>query len=791
MSLWERMFATNIFGPVALTKALLPSMRKAGRGRIVLVSSAGGVRGMPATAPYSAVKGALERWGESMAGEVAPFGIGVTILVTGTYDTEIITDAGTTDNRDLDGPYARHHRTMDKRGRAMMKRAAKSPDRFAVGLAKALEGSAPFVRRPVGPDARMLLIADRLLPDAAMHHMTRLMMGIPRFGALRRHPGRNHGSTRPADAGEREPWLTFGSRSKMMIDGKLVDGEAGTFTNINPATEEALGEVADASKEDMHRAIDAARRAFDETDWSTNHSLRQRCLLQLHDAIEAEKEELREELILEVGCPRAVTHGAQLDAPLEDGLRYPARLIDEYPWETSLGDMMVSLTGVNTTRTVWREPVGVVGAIVPWNFPFEVSIQKIGQALATGNTMVLKPAPNTPYNANRLGRLIAENTDIPPGVINVVTASDHFVGEELTLSPKVDLISFTGSTVVGKRIMEKGAATMKRLFLELGGKSATIVLEDADFALGCMMGIAPCMHAGQGCAMPTRMLLPRSRYDEGVEILKGIYEGIAPGDPQDPATLCGPVISDRQRSRIRGYIEKGVEEGARMLVGGAEAPDGLDKGFLVKPTLFVDVDNSMTIAQEEIFGPVLVVIPFDDEDDAVRIANDSPYGLAGNVMAGTLEHALAVAKRLRAGFIGVNGTAGYGADTPFGGYKASGIGRQNGIAGFDQYTEVKSVAYPPRLDRSQPCQIYSTISRTSGPLTMPSPVTYGIRIPSWLGFVGRSRSSGSTCRRCPAKRASPSSSCTATKTPSRCCATTSRSRRRASSRPSVRSSASA
>ena len=279
-------------------------------------------------------------------------------------------------------------------------------------------------------------------------------------------------------------------------------------------------------------------------------------------------------------------------------------------------------------------------------------------------------------------------------MINVVTASDHFVGEELTLSPKVDLISFTGSTVVGKRIMEKGAATMKRLFLELGGKSATIVLEDADFALGCMMGIAPCMHAGQGCAMPTRLLLPRSRYDEGVEILKAMYEGIAPGDPQDAATLCGPVISDRQRSRIRGYIEKGVEEGARCWSAAPRRPTGLDKGFFVKPTLFADVDNSMTIAQEEIFGPVLVVIPFDDEDDAVRIANDSPYGLAGNVMAGTLDHALAVAKRLRAGFIGLNGTAGYGADTPFGGYKASGVGRQNGIAGFDQYTEVKSVAYP-------------------------------------------------------------------------------------------------
>lgn len=481
---------------------------------------------------------------------------------------------------------------------------------------------------------------------------------------------------------------------KMMIDGKLVEGQAGTFTNINPATEESLGEVADASKEDMHRAIDAARRAFDESDWSTNRELRKRCLLQLHDAIEAEKEELREELILEVGSPRAITFGPQLDAPLAEGLRYPAKLIDEYPWETDLGDVVVSLTGTLTTRKVWREPVGVVGAIVPWNFPFEVTINKLGQALATGNTVVLKPAPDTPFNATRLGRLIAEKTDIPAGVVNVVTASDHLVGEELTLSPKVDLISFTGSTAVGKRIMEKGAATLKRLFLELGGKSATIVLEDADFGMACAIGISPCMHAGQGCAIPTRMLLPRSRYDEGVAILKSIYENVMPGDPQDPATLTGPLISDKQRKRVLGYINKGIEEGATALVGGPEAPTGFDKGFFVRPTLFVDVDNSMTIAQEEIFGPVLAVIPFDDEEDAIRIANDSAYGLAGNVMSGSLERSLAVAHRLRAGVIGVNGGACYGADTPFGGYKASGVGRQNGVAGFDQYTEIKSVGYP-------------------------------------------------------------------------------------------------
>ncbi|HWC34415.1 MAG TPA: aldehyde dehydrogenase family protein [Mycobacteriales bacterium] len=481
---------------------------------------------------------------------------------------------------------------------------------------------------------------------------------------------------------------------RMLIDGKLVEGGAGTFTNISPATEDSLGEVCSASDADMHRAIDAARNAFDNSDWSTDRVLRKRCLLQLQDALVAEQELLREELILEVGAPRMTTHGPQLDAPLAAALTYPAQLIDSFEWESDLGETMVDLTGQLTHRKVWREPVGVVGAIVPWNFPFEVTINKLGQALATGNTVVLKPAPDTPYNANRLGRLIAEHTDIPAGVVNVVTSADHLVGEELTLSPKVDLISFTGSTSVGRRIMEKGGATMKRLFLELGGKSATIVLDDADLGLATLIGIAPCMHAGQGCAIPTRMLLPRSRYDEGVEMLRTMYEATQPGDPQDPGTLCGPVISAKQRERVTGYIQKGIDEGAKLLVGGPERPDGFDRGFFVKPTLFADVDNSMTIAQEEIFGPVLTVIPYDTEDDAVQIANDSAYGLAGNVMSGSLERSISVARRIRAGVVGINGGAAYGADVPFGGYKASGVGRQNGLEGFHQYLEVKSVAWP-------------------------------------------------------------------------------------------------
>lgn len=481
---------------------------------------------------------------------------------------------------------------------------------------------------------------------------------------------------------------------RMMIDGKLVDGERGTFANISPSTEEVLGEVADASPADMQRAIEAARRAFDTTDWSTNKDLRQRCLLQLQDALEAEREELREELIDEVGCPRLITRGPQLDAPLADALTYPAKLIDEYPWVEDMGEAMSSVVGAVMHRQIRREAAGVVGAIVPWNFPFEVTINKVGQALATGNTAVLKPAPDTPFNATRLGRLVAERTDIPPGVFNVVTASDHLVGEELTVSPQVDLISFTGSTAVGKRIMEKGAATMKRLFLELGGKSATIVLDDADLELACMIGIAPCMHAGQGCAVPSRLLLPRSRYADGVAILKAMYESIDYGDPHRDDVICGPLISARQRDRVLGYIRKGVEEGATLLVGDTDRPKEFERGFYVRPSLFTDVDNRMVIAQEEIFGPVLVVIPFEDEDDAVRIANDSPYGLAGNVMSGSVEHSIEVGSRLRAGFIGLNGGAPYGGDMPFGGYKDSGVGRQNGRAGFDQYTEVKSVAWP-------------------------------------------------------------------------------------------------
>ncbi len=479
---------------------------------------------------------------------------------------------------------------------------------------------------------------------------------------------------------------------RMLINGELVLADSGkTFDNINPATEEVLGHVADASAAEMQRAISAARRAFDETNWSTDRAFRKRCLEQLQAALEGEKEALREELIAEVGCPRMITNGPQLDGPLETALRWPLGQMDEFPWCVDLPDAIDPL-GRPSARRVLKEAVGVVGAITPWNFPFEVVMNKLGQALATGNTMVLKPAPDTPWNATRLGRLVAEQTDIPAGVFNVVTSSDHFVGEEMTLSPKVDLISFTGSTVVGKRIMEKGAATLKRLFLELGGKSATIVLDDADFGLATMMGMSVCYHGGQGCAIQTRFLLPRSRYAEGVEMLKGILAMVPYGDPQRPDVLMGPLVSAKQRDRVLGYVAKGVAEGATLALGGGRPAD-LPTGWYVEPTLFTDVDNSMSIAQEEIFGPVLVAIPYDDDDDAVRIANDSPYGLSGGVF-GSPERAMKVASRIRTGSLVINGGAAMGPDMPFGGYKDSGVGRQNGTWGFEQYLEVKAMAWP-------------------------------------------------------------------------------------------------
>jgi len=479
---------------------------------------------------------------------------------------------------------------------------------------------------------------------------------------------------------------------RMLIDGKLTEAASGkTFDNINPATEEVIGQVADASPADMDRAIESARRAFDETDWSTNTELRQRCLRQLHDALDAEREALRPQIVAEVGTPISLTYAVQQDSCIDDML-WEVDLLDRYEWESDLP--VHEFMGMKSARRVVREPVGVVAAVTPWNFPFMLNLSKIVPALAAGNTAVLKPAPDTPWSATFIGRLAAEQTDLPPGVLNVVPSGDPAaVGEVLSADPRVDMISFTGSTATGRRIMARGAETLKKVFLELGGKSANVILDDADFASVVPSGSMICMHGGQGCAITTRLLLPRSHYDEAVDLLKAAFENVPYGDPNDPGVIMGPLVNARQRDRVLGYIEKGKAEGARLLVGGGRPPH-LEKGYYVEPTLFVDVDPDATIAQEEIFGPVLAVIRYEDDDDAVRIANNSSYGLSGAVTSKSMDRALGVARRIRTGTVSVNGGLWFGPDSPFGGYKQSGNGREHGVAGFEEYLETKTLGLP-------------------------------------------------------------------------------------------------
>ena len=479
---------------------------------------------------------------------------------------------------------------------------------------------------------------------------------------------------------------------RLLIDGELVFAEGERmYPNVNPATEEVIGGASDASAADMNRAIAAARRAFDTTTWSNDLELRRRCLGQLQAGLEKDREEFRRELIAEVGSPVLATYGPQLDMPLHDALAHPIAAIADFGWERELPITDGPLG--RARRIVVKEPVGVVGAIIPWNFPLEITLHKLAQALITGNTVVVKAAPDTPWNALHLGRIIAESTDIPAGVVNVITSSSHERGQQLVEDPRVDLISFTGSTATGRRIMELGGATIKRLFLELGGKSATIVLDDADFGAVLPGASMVCIHAGQGCALPTRLLLPRSRYEEGLTIVAESFAEVKVGDPNDPGVLAGPLINATQRDRVMGYIKSGLDEGARLVCGGGR-PEGLERGFYVEPTLFADVDNAMRIAQEEIFGPVLVVIPFENDEDAIAIANDSMYGLSGSVSSASDDRSLGVARRVRTGTVSVNGGNWYGAGSPFGGYKASGIGRQGGLEGLLQYVETKTIGLP-------------------------------------------------------------------------------------------------
>jgi len=476
----------------------------------------------------------------------------------------------------------------------------------------------------------------------------------------------------------------------LFIDGSLTAASDGqTFPNVNPATEEIIGVTADASGADLDRAIGAARRAFDHSTWASDPAFRVHCLRQLHGGLLKHSDELRSAIVAEAGAPVTLTHGPQLDVPVE-GVAWVADLVADYAWETDLG--VASPMGIATHRFLRREPTGVVGAITPWNFPMQINLAKVAPALAAGNTVVLKPAPDTPWTATMLGRIVAEETDIPAGVFNVVVSSRHEIGQQLAEDPRVDMISFTGSTATGRSVMRAGAANIKKVFLELGGKSALLALDDAD--LDTALGNAAfhiTTHAGQGCAVLSRLVLPRARYAEGVEKLVEMLRGWPVGDPTDPGTLTGPLISERQRRRVLGYIEQGVAEGGTIALGGG-IPAGLDRGFFVQPTVITGVSPDSVVAQEEIFGPVLVVLAHDGDDHAVEIANNSAYGLSGMVVSASADRARAVAQRVRTGTISVNGGLYYSPDVPFGGYRQSGVGRESGVAGFEEYLEIKAIA---------------------------------------------------------------------------------------------------
>ena len=481
---------------------------------------------------------------------------------------------------------------------------------------------------------------------------------------------------------------------RMLIDGKLVDAANGaTFDNVNPATEKVIGVAADATVDDARAAIDAARRAFDETSWADDPAFRARCLRQLQAAMTEARQELSDVLVAEAGSPVSLNGLIQLDLPV-GWLEHWATVAETYPYESGLEQ--TKLFGMTHRGVLRREPMGVVTAITPFNYPVLVNIAKVGPALAAGNTVILKPSPDTPWSATVMGRIVTEKTDIPPGVFNVVTSSRVDTSEALVTDPRVDMITFTGSTVTGRRIMHGCADTVKKCFLELGGKSANIILPDGDFDRAlALSGGWVCTHSGQGCAMYTRLLLPRSRYDEMVEATRAYFETALTrvGDPTDPKVLHGPQINERQRQKVLGMIETGKKEGATLLVGGG-VPKHLPRGYYLEPTLFVDVDPNATIAQEEFFGPVLVVTRYEDEDDAVEIANNSIYGLSGSVYSADEERALAVARRIRTGTVSVNGSQWLDASRPFGGYKQSGVGRENGTEGFEEYLETKVVSLP-------------------------------------------------------------------------------------------------
>ncbi len=472
---------------------------------------------------------------------------------------------------------------------------------------------------------------------------------------------------------------------KLFIGGRWTAPSTDQIIEVySPATGDYVGRVPMAAAADVDAAVAAARRAFDEGPWpSIPPAQRAAVLAKAVKLMEDRKELFTSLLAAETGAPPTIIETMHWMGSM-GALNFFAGAADKVSWTETR-------TGTLGQTIVSREPIGVVGAIVAWNVPLFLAVNKLGPALLAGCTVVLKPAAETPLTANALAEVLAE-AGLPEGVLSVVPGGVE-TGKALVDNPDLDMLTFTGSSAVGREVGRRAADRLKPCTLELGGKSAAIICDDVDLAAAVpMLVFSGVMNAGQGCVNQTRILAPRSRYDEIVDAVSTFVQALPVGLPSDPAAQIGPLISEKQRARVEGYIKKGVQEGARLVCGGGR-PDGLDGGYFVQPTVFADVDNKMTIAQEEIFGPVLCIIPYDTEDDAIRIANDSVYGLAGSVWTTDVPHGIEISKKIRTGTYGINWYA-FDPGSPFGGYKNSGIGRENGPEGVEHFCQLKSVLLP-------------------------------------------------------------------------------------------------
>lgn len=467
-------------------------------------------------------------------------------------------------------------------------------------------------------------------------------------------------------------------RDQFYINGQWVDPVgAGTLEVVDASTEEVIGTVPAGVAEDVDRAAQAAATAF-KTWGMTTPRERQTYLKKLKDAMSARQDELGEVMAREVGMPVAMANAVQAGLPIQSVANF-IKILDDYDWEDHLGN-----------SDIIKEPVGVVACITPWNFPLHQIMAKVCPALAAGCTVIVKPSEVAPLTAFMLAEMVDE-AGFPPGVVNILTGLGSEAGEAMASHPKVDMVSFTGSTRAGKRVSELASQTVKRVVVELGGKSASVILDDADLEDAVRGTVNDCyFNSGQTCAAHTRMLVPKDKYEQAAKKAVEVAQSLTIGQSHNPKAKLGPVISKSQQERVRGYIEKGIEEGADLLCGGAEQPEDLAKGFFIKPTVFGQVTRDMTIAQEEIFGPVLSILTYEDEDEAIEIANDTVYGLSSGVWSSDTDHAKKVARRLRSGNVIINGGA-FNMMAPFGGYKQSGNGREHGPYALDDYLEIKSL----------------------------------------------------------------------------------------------------